>query len=91
METIQKKAYKGIEYIQLSDLNEELRSEIENWLSDDVLITIKKEHRIIRNCIQTKDFIYWYENLYTAVNALDKETKNKPMLRHEPVSLVLER
>ena len=77
MKSIRKRSYRGIDYIRLSDLNEEMNQEISNWLSEDVLIKIKTEQGIERDCIQFKDFLYWFENLYTPVERAHEPQREK--------------
>ncbi len=90
MNKIRKRSYRGIEYIRLSDLSEELRSEISNWLSDEVLIKIMTENGIQRNCIQLKDFIHWYDNLYTPLSGVQDVQMKNPNPGRKKLSLVLE-
>jgi hypothetical protein len=89
MKMIRKKEYRGIEFIQLSDLNDTLQEEIKNWLNEDMLIKIKMEDCILRDCIQMKDFLYWYENLYTSTNVV-KEQASKRVTSTQSSVLVLE-
>ncbi len=81
MKSIRKRSYKGIEYIRLSELSEELSEEINNWLSNDVLIKIKTEDGILRDCIQVKDFLYWFENLYTTVQKEEKSRAHSQLTK----------
>ncbi len=57
------RVYRGIEFIRLSDLPDELRAEIKGWMDDKALLNIKTNEGLYRDCILTKDFNYWYRNI----------------------------
>lgn len=90
MNKIHKRNFRGIEYISIAELPEELREEIGNWLSDEVLIKIKTEEGIQRNCIQLKDFMHWYENLYTSVSHQESTDRKQTRQSHGKLTLSLE-
>jgi hypothetical protein len=56
--------YRGIEFIRLSDLPDELKTEIMQWVDDQSLLKIKTNEELFRDCILTKDFEYWYRNIH---------------------------
>ena len=91
MNKICKRTFRGIEYIRVADLPAELSSEISNWLSDEVLIKIQTEEGIQRDCIQLKDFLHWYENLYTPMEAVDNLPKGESVKARKNLRLILER
>ena len=64
--------YRGSHFIRKSDLPEDLRNEITNWLNDDILIKIRTDEGLFGDCILVKDFQYWYENIYTPVDDLSE-------------------
>ena len=65
MNSIQKRSFRGINYVRLSELSEDMKEQIGSWLNADTLIKIKTENGIERDCVQLKDFLFWFENHYT--------------------------
>ncbi len=90
MNKIYKRTFRGIDYIRLTDLPTELRGEIGNWLSDEVLIKIQTDEGVERDCIQVKDFIHWYENLFTPVTPVDDSPKGQAVKAQKKLHLILE-
>ena len=58
--------FKGIEYIQLNQLPDEQRTKILESLNRDFLIKILIDGKIVGNCLQYKDYSFWYENIFHA-------------------------
>jgi hypothetical protein len=58
------KIYRGIEYVQLSELPKEQKEKISESLSGESLIKILIDETIVSNCIQYKDYEFWFENVY---------------------------
>jgi len=73
--------YRGIEFVRLSDLPDELQQAMTNWLNEDILIKIKTDESLFSDCILLKDFQYWYQNIYTPVNDLSEAGKATPSKR----------
>ncbi len=69
------RVYRGIKFIRLSDLSEDLQDAISNWLNDDIKIKIKTDEALYSDCILVKDFEFWYQNIYTPVNDLTETGK----------------
>jgi hypothetical protein len=61
---INPKVYKGIQYIILDDLPEEQRINIIETLSQDFFIKILVNGKVLNNCIQFKDYLFWFENIF---------------------------
>ena len=61
---IDSKIYKGIEYIQLNELPQTQREKIAETLNKELLIKIMVNGSIIDNCLQFKDYAYWYNTVY---------------------------
>ncbi len=70
------RVYRGIKFIRLSDLSEDLQDAISNWLNDDIKIKIKTDEALYSDCILVKDFEFWYQNIYTPVNDLTETGKS---------------
>jgi hypothetical protein len=61
---VNSKIYKGIEYIQLSDLPKDQQDLIVKNVGEEFFIKILVEKNVISNCIQYKDYALWFENVY---------------------------
>lgn len=61
---VNSKIYKGIEYIQLTDLPQEQQALIVQNLDEDFFIKILVESSVISQCIQYKDYVMWFETVY---------------------------
>ena len=60
------RVYRGIEFIRLSDLPDELQVELKSWVDEEALLNIKTNEGLYRDCILTKNFNYWYKNIHRA-------------------------
>ena len=58
------KKYKGIEYVQLSELPEEQQTLLGQTFNRELIIKIQINGKIISDCIQSKDYILWYEEQF---------------------------
>jgi hypothetical protein len=56
--------YKGIEFVQLEELPLTQREKIRQTINSDLLIKIMIDGTIVNDCIQFKDYIYWYNSVY---------------------------
>jgi len=83
---VRSKNYKGIEFVQLSELPKEQKEKISESLSEDSLIKILMNETVVSNCIQYKEYEFWFDNVY-------KEHKPVPALKMErmaePVGIVV--
>jgi hypothetical protein len=61
---IDSKKYKGIEYVQLGELPLTQREKLEQTINRELLIKIMIDGRIISDCLQFKDYTYWYNSVY---------------------------
>jgi hypothetical protein len=61
---VNSKIYRGIEYVQLNELPQEQKEKLLQELHDDFLIKILIDDTVIRNCIQYKDYEFWFDNVY---------------------------
>lgn len=58
------KIFKGIEYVQISDLPLSQREMLSNSINKNIVIKILVGGKILNDCIQFKDYVSWYENIY---------------------------
>jgi hypothetical protein len=63
---VDSKIYKGIEYVQLNELPGAQREKISQTLNNDLLIKIMIDGKIIHDCLQYKDYSFWYHSVYKA-------------------------
>jgi hypothetical protein len=61
---IDSKIYRGIEYVQLDELPNAQRERLSQTLNNDLLIKIMIDGKIINDCLQYKDYSYWYNSVY---------------------------
>ncbi|MTI20811.1 hypothetical protein E1176_07250 [Fulvivirga sp. RKSG066] len=69
--------YKGIEYIRISQLPKEERDQIRNWLNIDTIIKIQTETELIPDGVVYKNYVHWYENIYTKISPAEVATESK--------------
>jgi hypothetical protein len=72
------KSYKGIEYIHLYDLPQRQRQILLETIDHDLFIKILVDGKIVSQCLQYKDYAYWYKNIY------DVKARTTP--REEPAA-----
>lgn len=73
------KIFKGIAYVQVSELPQVQREELTKSINTDLFIKLLIDGRIISGCLQYKDYHRWYSEFYQPgrVNAA-RETVNVP-------------
>jgi hypothetical protein len=75
---ISAKNFKGIEFVQLSQLPEDQRSKILETLNRNFLIKILMDGQILGNCLQYKDYEFWYENIFnTKTSSFNIESRKE--------------
>jgi hypothetical protein len=62
------KTYKGIEYVQLSELPEEQQTLFGQTFNRDFIIKIQVNGKIVSDCIQFKDYTLWYEQQFKTIS-----------------------
>lgn len=72
---IEGKVYKGIEYIQIGDLPLKDQLAIREWLTLDKIIKIQTDRELLTECIQYKDYKYWFENILIAEESSEMVVK----------------
>ena len=74
---IEARVYRGIEFVRISELPEEQRSPISEWAIDGIIIKILMDQILLSDCIQYKDYCYWFESVYSTA----KKVTEKPLLK----------
>lgn len=72
---ISSRIYKGIEYIQLSDLPADQQQQITTALEHS-FIKILIDKSIINNCIQYRDYESWFDAAYPAEKSATKDEQS---------------
>ncbi len=75
---IDSKIYKGIEYVQLSELPASQREKLNETLNKDLFIKIMIDGQIVSECLQFKDYSYWYNSVYHPQTVSVKEVVAVP-------------
>jgi hypothetical protein len=61
---IDSKVYKGIEYVQLNELPLAQREKISETMNADLFIKIMIDGKIVSECLQFKDYSFWYNSVF---------------------------
>jgi hypothetical protein len=61
---IDSKKYKGIEYVQLDELPVMQQDKLRQTINRDLLIKIMIDGKIVNDCLQFKDYSFWYNSVY---------------------------
>lgn len=61
---VKSKIFKGIEYVQLSELPNEQRESFIKTVNNDLIIKILISGKVLTDCIQFKDYVSWFDNVY---------------------------
>jgi hypothetical protein len=66
---VKSKIFRGIEYVQLSELPKEQVSILTKTLNNDLIIKILIAGKVHHDCIQFKDYTNWFDNVYKSDRA----------------------
>ena len=58
------KIFKGIEYVQISELPQTQREMLIRTINPELFIKLLVDGKIISGCLQYKDYSTWYQNQY---------------------------
>jgi hypothetical protein len=61
---INSRIYKGIHYVQFTDLPSTQQEKFNQTHSTSVFIKILIDKRVVAKCIQYKDYELWFDNIY---------------------------
>lgn len=79
------KVYRGIEYIVIDDLPQQQQEKISKSISHDLLIKILIDNKVVSNCLQYKDYEYWFNHFYTPEKVKAIEAGKSPVHSHQVV------
>ncbi len=84
------KVYRGIEFVRISELPENQKVEIQKWASDGQIIKILKDEQLMSDCVQYKDYTYWFEVVFKVATA-NEPVQNSPRQVVKPIKLAIGR
>lgn len=61
---VDSKIFKGIEFVQVSELPQAQREELTQSINPDLFIKLLIDGKIISGCLQYKDYNRWYSEFY---------------------------
>jgi hypothetical protein len=61
---VERKIYKGIEYVLLTDLPQTQREHLLQTLSEDRFIKILIDGAVATHCLQYKDYSLWFDSVF---------------------------
>ncbi len=61
---VKPETYKGIEFVQLSELPQAQQKMLKSTLNKNFLIKILVNGKILHDCLQFKDYNLWYESTF---------------------------
>lgn len=70
---VERKIFKGIEYVTVADLPQAQREVLLQTLSKDHFIKILIDGVIVAQCLQFKDYSFWFDNVFKAKSQSVKE------------------
>lgn len=71
---VNSKIFKGIEFVQLTQLPPEQREALLKTINHKIFIKILIDGKIVGQCLQYKDYEIWFENIYKT----EKVTSQQP-------------
>jgi len=83
------KIYKGIEYIQLSELPQTQREKLVQTISKDLFIKILIDGKIVGECLQFKDYAFWYNTVFKP-KPTSENTATQPSIQFDSKQLAFE-
>lgn len=70
---VERKIYKGIEYVLLTEIPQPQRDHLLLTLSQDQFIKILIDGAVVSHCVQYKDYSLWFDNIYKTSQQTVKE------------------
>jgi len=74
---IEAKTYKGIAYVELAELPPTQQEKILQTINSDLLIKIMIDGKIISNCLQYKDYAFWYNSFFKSTSLQPEQPQTK--------------
>ena len=81
---VDSKTFKGIEYVQVSELPQTQREILTQTINPDLYIKLLIEGKIISGCLQYKDYNKWYQEHYQPTVNVPREQPVLPDLDIQP-------
>lgn len=79
------KIFKGIEYVQMSELPQAQREVLSQTINPDLFIKLLVDGKIVSGCLQYKDYSKWYqESFQVQLQAAREQTTESPTLEIKP-------
>ena len=82
---LNKKTYRGIEYINLSSLSDNQSKSLSKSLSDRTLIKILQDDLVVSDCVLYSAYEDWYKSIVVEVEAKPIERQPEPAITKETV------
>jgi hypothetical protein len=70
---VERKIYKGIEYVVFTDIPQTQRETLLLTLSQDQFIKILIDGSVVSQCLQYKDYSFWFDNVFRTKQQAIKE------------------
>jgi hypothetical protein len=55
--------YKGIEFVRISSLGSEEKTQIWQTIQRDKIIKILRDNELLNDCIQYEDYVSWHQQM----------------------------
>ena len=78
------KIFKGIEYVQVSELPQTQREILIQTINPDLFIKLLVDGKIISGCLQYKDYNKWYQDQYQSIINSPQEQTTAPDIEIKP-------
>lgn len=78
------KIFKGIEYIQVSELPQSQREILTQTINPDLYIKLLIDGKIISGCLQYKDYSQWYQVQFQSALTVSREQAALPEMEIKP-------
>lgn len=78
------KIFKGIEYVQVSELPQPQREILTQTINPDLFIKLLVDGKIISGCLQYKDYNVWYQDQFQPRMNVTREPSRIPGLEIKP-------
>jgi hypothetical protein len=81
---VDSKIFKGIEYVQVSELPQAQREELSQSIGRELYIKLLIDGKIISGCLQYKDYSRWYIEIYQPKFTPSREQVTVPEMEIKP-------
>lgn len=78
------KIFKGIEYVQVSELPQSQREILSQTINPELFIKLLVDGSIVGGCLQYKDYSNWYQSYYQPRVSAAREQATLPELDIKP-------